>query len=167
MLSEDLVYLGTKAFLKAHGWTLLAGQPPNGCNSLPVVEIKCPERKGIGSLGAYKPDLIAARDGIFLLVECKPDHSVRDAIKLADILASGERVNLLYAEICQRKLLERKGIECNAMRFSAGIRGALAHSGSPQRQEHLLSIIINTPEGEGYYVLPSAHDHMLSCLKNA
>lgn len=161
LLPEDQIYLGAKALLIRTGWKVLAGQPPDGCDNLPVVEIKIPDRKSIGSRGAYKPDLIAAKASVFLLVECKPGHSDADAVKLRTILRDPVRIRLLFAEIQQRHLLERRGLSTNEAEFCRGIRGALAHSGRPVPQPDLATITIIDPEGDGEVILPTFVDSLM------
>jgi len=154
LLEEDEVYLGAKAVLRSHGWILLGGQPPSGCDHLPVVEVKLPGRTGIGSKGAYKPDLVAAKDGIFMLIECKPDHSPADADKLRAILRDSERISLLYQELSQRKLFERRGISARKEEFCESVTGALAHSGTPRSMPDLITISVRDISGVGEIIEP-------------
>ena len=125
-LSEDIVYVGAKRWLRANDWVVLAGQPPSGCDHLPVVEIKSPEQFGKGSRGALKPDLIAAKGDALLLVECKPAFSEADAAKLRAIMEDSARVTLLFAELRQRGLLEKAGWTPSTS--VTRVHGALAHS---------------------------------------
>jgi len=133
---------------------LIAGQPPNGCDNLPVVEIKLPGKIGIGSKGAFKPDLIAAKGGVFLIIECKPDHSPSDVDKLRGIIGNRERILLLYEEINQRKLLRRRGIDVTAKDFCGNIKGAIAHSGKPIKLPGLYVLCIEGASGKGKLLMP-------------
>lgn len=157
-LAEDEVYLGAKALLIRRGWQLLAGQPPDGCDHLPVVEVKWAGRTGIGSKGAYKPDLLAHRLGIFLLVECKPDHSEADANKLREILRDPDRVALLFEEMTQRRLFERHGVTCHLAAFRRGLRGGLAHSGDGPPQPDLIVLLVQGMDGSGSVIPPTRPD---------
>jgi hypothetical protein len=154
LLGEDIIYIHAKSFLIDSGWKVLAGQPPNGCDNLPVVEIKLASKTEKGSRGACKPDLIAFKEGLCLLVECKPNHSEEDAAKLRGVLDSVERVDLLYLEIQQRHLLERRGITASESEFKKGLRGALAHSGKVQPQNDLWIIAVKDSEGATSIHLP-------------
>lgn len=160
-MKEDEVYISTKAFLIKQSWTLLAGQPPNGCDHLPVVEIKMSERIGIGSFGSYKPDLIASKNGIFLIIECKPDHSIDDAKKILSILSDQCRVENLYEEILQRRLFERRGIIIHKNDFRANLWGALAHSGIAKKEEKLLVLTLRNINGDGELLPPEIADKKL------
>ena len=39
-MNEDQIYLSTKSWFRKNGYLVLAGQPPSGSDSIPVVEIK-------------------------------------------------------------------------------------------------------------------------------
>ena len=73
MLTEEEVYNGTKKILIKNNYTLLGGQPPRGVDHLPVIEIKSGLNREKGSKDSFKPDLVAYRDGILIIIECKPD----------------------------------------------------------------------------------------------
>lgn len=150
------MYVGAKKILQRLGWTVIAGQPPSGSDHLPVVEIKSPLRTGIGSIGSYKPDLIAHREGHSMLVECKPVHSQADARKLRLILKDPERILLLYSEIQQRGLFRRRGFEVSYKDFARNLRGALAHSGPVIVQQDLVVIAVESLSGKGQ-LLPAAY----------
>lgn len=154
ILSEDEVYLGSKAILRRNGWILVAGQPPDGCDSLPVVEIKLPGRQGIGSGGAYKPDLIVSDGNKTLIVECKPRHSASDVEKLKNIIGDDKRISLLYKELVQRRLLARRGISISEEEFRRNIFCALAHSGEPTAVPNFYMILVKDRFGEGEILPP-------------
>jgi hypothetical protein len=124
---EDEIYVAAKALLRKEGWRLLAGQPPAGSDHLPVVEIKDPLREGLGSRGAFKPDLIAHRSGTVLICECKPLYDRRDEAKLLSVLSSPGRLAELELELRSRGLWARHGIEEPESGFV--YQGALAHAG--------------------------------------
>lgn len=140
-MEEDEVYIAAKAFFTARGWTLLAGQPPNGSDHLPVVEIKLRGKTRIGSKGALKPDLIAHSSGIFAIVEAKSEHSDSDAQKLREVLNDEHRIQLLYQEMKQRHLFERHRIAVDNSLFRNGLVGVLAHAGPPVPQSDLVSLV--------------------------
>ncbi len=151
-LREDEVYLGTKSLLAKHGWLLIGGQPPSGCNHLPVIEVKDKRMNERGSRGAYKPDLVAYKNGILMLIECKPKRNLRDIRKLREILADDARKRALLNEIDQRKALERVGVE----QATSGLRiaGAVAHSGKGAAMDDLWTIIIADVSGHGTITEP-------------
>lgn len=146
--------MAAKRALKGWGFQLLAGQPPSGCDHLPVVEVKDPERIGIGSKGAYKPDLIAHRAGVFLIVECKPEHDDGDAEKLRGILASPARLKLLYEEIRLRRIFDRHKVITDADHFQARLRGCLAHAGAVRPIDDLYVIHTGVESDEAVLLAP-------------
>jgi len=105
------VYIATKTVLKQIGLKLIGGQPPNGTDSLPVIEIADPSILSKGSKGSFKPDLIAfcpTRQKI-VIVECKPEFSLSDVEKL--LLASDtKRLALLSQELRQRGFEKKHGL---------------------------------------------------------
>lgn len=148
LLSEGEVYVGAKRLLESQGWTLLAGQPPNGRDHLPVVEIKWTGREGIGSEGALRPDLVAVRGEVLLVVECKPTHDAADAGKLRRVLGSEDRRRLLVEELRQRHLFERRGFQRRAA-WEDRVAGGLSHSGSVRRLPDLWVIAVRSAAGDG------------------
>lgn len=163
--AEDEVYIGAKTLLRSHGWTLLAGQPPSGCNHLPVVEIKWSGHVGKGSKGAYKPDLIASKAGVFMLVECKPNHSKTDVEKLREILGDASRKSLLFKELTQRHLLERHGITSGEIEFCNRLIGAIAHPGAVHLLPDLVVLSIASIKGEGRVLPPEVcHERVRDVL---
>ena len=154
-MEEDEVYLASKALLKREGWLLLGGQPPSGCDSLPVIEVKAPTRVRLGSKGAFKPDLVAFKCGVFLLVECKPTHNDRDAQKLREILGDEDRLETLYREMNQRSLFQRHHIGVKPEVFKTVVRGAIAHAGSLVKQSDLLVLLVRRAPQRSEIVLPS------------
>lgn len=150
------MYIATKAFLTRNSWLLIAGQPPSGCDSLPVVEIKSPRRVGIGSNKAYKPDLIAYRSSAFLLVECKPAHSDRDAAKLRTVLGDPDRLALLFAELHQRSIMKKYCDGWTVDRFRGSVLGALAHNGKLREQPDLAVIVVTNINGDGRFFPPGS-----------
>lgn len=118
-MNETEVYIATKTVLKQFGLKLIGGQPPNGTDSFPVIEIADPSILTKGSKGSFKPDLIAfcpTRQKI-VIVECKPEFSLNDVEKL--ILASdNKRLGLLSQELRQRGFEKKHGLLLD----STGIR---------------------------------------------
>ncbi|MBS1796784.1 MAG: hypothetical protein JSS81_23340 [Acidobacteria bacterium] len=154
-LEEDEIYIGSKIILQKNGWELLAGQPPNGCDHIPVVEIKSATNTEKGSKLSYKPDLIAHKFGIFLLVECKPVYCETDALKLRDILTDPSRKLMLFNELEQRKIFLRHKIVTNLDTFVSGLNGALAYSGIDYFQKDLFTIKVSNIYGDGSIIQPS------------
>lgn len=124
-MKEEEIYVAVKWWLKRESWDVLGGQPPSGTDHLPVIEIKDDLQAQRGSLGAYKPDLVAMKGFVVALIECKPNYDLNDHQKLNDVLSSWRRLRSLWNEICLRypsgvvSAIEFKDIE---------FVGILAHS---------------------------------------
>ncbi len=104
-MNEEAVFTQTRRILNSLRWEIVGGQPPGGSHNIPVIEIKDPDRVGKGSKGAFKPDIVAYRDGTWILVEAKPRYSNSDRLKLLGIIAHSNRLRELANELHQRGLL--------------------------------------------------------------
>lgn len=107
-MREDEIYLLTKRWVKDQNFQILGGQPPNGTDRFPVIEIKSGENLDKGSRNVFKPDLVVATSDLILIVECKPRFDAADITKLIEISASRARLLALVDEIRQRRCLERR-----------------------------------------------------------
>lgn len=127
-MTEEKVYLGSKNYLINNGYTVIAGQPPRGVDHLPVIEIKDtnPDK---GSKSAYKPDLVAYKNGTFFIIECKPSFSYDDYLKLKSILNSPIRIHNFYIELHQYHLLEKVNYCGSFNDFTNNLQISLAYSG--------------------------------------
>lgn len=104
-MSEDEIYIYTKEWLIAKGYDILGGQPPNGSDDIPVVEIKKEKNQNKGSKGSFKPDLVAKDSKEILVVECKPKYDKDDEEKLNQVLIKKKRQQLFVEELLQRRLI--------------------------------------------------------------
>ena len=116
---------------------------------MPVIEVKTVKNKTKGSLGSFKPDLIAANESVILVVECKPTFSAADVTKLRELQSSAERRQNLAEEIMQRGILHRHDIAAHNWRdIDARFHFAVSYHGSVVDLDDILVICINT-EGSG------------------
>ena len=104
-MSEDEIYIYTKEWLIAKGYDILGGQPTNGSDDIPVVEIKKEKNQNKGSKGSFKPDLVAKDSKEILVVECKPKYDKDDEEKLNQVLIKKKRQQLFVEELLQRRLI--------------------------------------------------------------
>jgi hypothetical protein len=94
-ITEAFVHRAVRRYLRANGWTLVAGQWPGGTDDeLHVLYIVDPTvardfspdpRRH--SLDKFVPDIVALRGDTLLIVEAKPDYSESDYEKLERLLA--------------------------------------------------------------------------------
>jgi hypothetical protein len=130
-MREDEIYILCKSFLREEGWKIIGGQPPRGTDHYPVIEIKSDSNASKGSLGSFKPDLVAIKEGYVLLCECKPTFDPTDVAKLHEVLQSQSRINQLSLELTQRNLLHR--IE--------GVLAVVAFGGTSTLSDDLVGVI--------------------------
>lgn len=146
-MREDEIYVITKKWFKQKGFIAIAGQPPNGCDNIPTIEIKDILNHNKGSKGAYKPDLVFANEDNIIIVECKPLHDDDDEKKLLGILENNSRISLLYEELTQRNIFKRRKIEkfySNLTSFEKKIKLCLAHAGEYKLMEKINTLCINS-----------------------
>lgn len=154
MLSEEEVYNGTKRWLRKNGFLVIAGQPARGVDHLPVIEIKNPTGDK-GSKFSYKPDLVAYKNNVFYIIECKPGYDSDDNTKINDVLLSENRLKSFYTEINQYKLFDKVNYRPTFSVFKNSIEGILAFSGSPGPNCNLHKIIVATWQGEARWIQKS------------
>lgn len=103
-LTEGLIHVATRRYLRDDGWRLIAGQYPGGSDdelhTLYVVDPTVardnspdPRRHSSGKL---VPDIVALRRRTLLIVEAKVGYSVEDRNKLVYLLTD-RRADLLAA----------------------------------------------------------------------
>jgi len=86
-LKEPEIYLLAKRLLKKNDWEIIGGEPPDGTDNIPRIEIHDPNNKNKGSGGSKKIDLIAFKDEKLLLLELKTYFDATDILKLDDIVS--------------------------------------------------------------------------------
>jgi len=155
MLNEEEVYNSTKKILKKNDFIILGGQPPRGVDHLPVIEIKSGLNHGKGSKDSFKPDLVAFKDNIFYIIECKPVFNFGDHRKLCKILNSEKRILFFYLELNQRSILKKVSYSNSFEFFKHSIRGCLAYSGKFFSSNCLIHIVVENFLGKGKIIYPS------------
>ena len=151
MLTEEEVYNGAKRWLRKNGFTVIAGQPARGVDHLPVIEIKNPTGDK-GSKYSYKPDLVAYKDKIFYIIECKPGFDSDDNTKINDVLSSETRLKSFFIEIEQYQLFGRIGYHPSFFEFKDSIEGVLAFSGPLGPACTLHKLIVETWQGQAKWL---------------
>jgi hypothetical protein len=151
-MREDEVYVGTKIWFSKNGFSPLAGQPPNGCDHLPTIEIKSATNLNKGSKGSFKPDLVFANSKFLILVECKPLDDREDELKLLEVLSNSDRQRMLFEELSQRGIFKRRKLEESFPNFKileSKLRLCLAHSGEPRSMDKVVTLSLSTIKGSG------------------
>jgi hypothetical protein len=150
-MREDSVYYYTKRWFTDAGFRILAGQPPNGTDRFPVIEVKSGTNNERGSRNVFKPDLIAATDLSIVLVECKPRFSQEDVDKLRSIRDDQQRRTALVEELRQRRVLESNDLGSSyreALAIDQALRFAIAFEGSRVDLSDIYSLVLES-NGDG------------------
>ncbi|MCL2755523.1 MAG: hypothetical protein FWE45_00525 [Firmicutes bacterium] len=147
-MTEEEIYLGTKIGLLKRGFKIMAGQPPRGTDSLPVIEIKSGEHTNKGSYRSYKPDLVCY-DGINIyIIECKPNYNYPDVCKLLSVKNSPLRISMFYNELEKRGLFEKFNIPAAPNTFADLLKFCIAYSGTKVENPDVDHIIVSDMQGD-------------------
>jgi hypothetical protein len=90
LLREDFIHYHMREGLRDDGWTLVAGQYPNGSDDElralyvvdPLVARDRSPKPRHHSEDKLVPDLVAHKEGLLLVVEAKPGYDLGDEAKL-------------------------------------------------------------------------------------
>ena len=148
-MREDEIYLLTKQWVVSRELHVLGGQPPNGTDRFPVIEIKSDEHSEKGSRTSYKPDLIVATTDHLLIIECKPRFNLEDVTKLNEIAGSSTRLDAFIGELRQRRSLERRNHSLALLsdrELESRIRCCVAYSGEHYPVPNMYSLVFS-PDG--------------------
>jgi hypothetical protein len=141
--SETQVFISIKDFLFQNDWRLLGGQPPSGTDHLPVIEIRDPLFTGKGSKGSFKPDLIAWKGYVLMILELKPSFSQSDRRKINLVLQSPDRINSLWESLIERNIdLGPQGTIAD-VRKGSKVVGGLGYGGEPISHPELWRFHLN------------------------
>ena len=145
-MREDEIYLLTKGWVIGQKFQILGGQPPNGTDRFPVIEIKSEKSLARGSRTSFKPDLVVATSDLLIIVECKPKFDEADIAKLNEISASHTRLRALITEIRQRRCLERRAhslAEILDEELIKRTRFCVSYSGKHHPVDDVYSLVFN------------------------
>jgi hypothetical protein len=143
---EDEIYFLTKNWMLEQQFHILGGQPPNGTDRFPVIEIKSDQNTQRGSRTSFKPDLVVATNDHLLIVECKPEFDKSDVSKLREIASTEARLHAMIQEIRQRKSLERRDHNLASLKDDELIhrtRLFVAYSGNAHPVDEIYSLVFN------------------------
>ena len=95
-INESFVHVAMREYLRSSGWTLIAGEFPNGSDdelnvlsiSDPVVARDNSPDPRRHSFGEIVPDLVAYKNGVILIIEAKPRYSYDDKLKLNSLFSN-------------------------------------------------------------------------------
>ena len=160
-MNEDQIYISTKLWFKKNNYIILAGQPPSGSDTIPVVEIKDKSNQDKGSKGSYKPDLIVKKNNSIAILECKPKFDMGDKKKLLDIIDDDQRKKELFIELTQRKLINKNIQELNYNDFLINIRFCMSFNGDYESLEKISILNIFNEIGDAELIQPKNNNYNL------
>ncbi len=120
-LREDFIHFHMRRGLIADGWTLLAGEYPNGSDDelAPLSAMdpalardRSPDHRR-HSTNELVPDLVAIRDVTLLVVEAKPSFDLGDQAKLVTL----RDVRRIDFDTALRPFLRRAGMNSDPSRY--------------------------------------------------
>ena len=135
--------------LKKKGWILIGGEPPNGTNSMPRIELKEEMHTAKGSKGSKKIDLLFFKEGYFLLLELKERYNISDVKKLNEVADNEKWRRAFILALKEKRALEMKNISINAREYilsNKKLIKAIAYSKGKSNHAEFITFIIN--EGE-------------------
>jgi len=101
---EDVVWWTLYERFSDKGWKIVGGQPPKGTSPVDVVRLRL-KTSARGGFSGFIPDLIANKENVVIVFECKPKMSVENEVKL-------DRVFSIFSEdYLARKFRLIKGVK--------------------------------------------------------
>ncbi len=98
-IREDIVHYAVRQYLKQKGFSLIAGQYPNGSDdelsALNIMDLELardnsPDHRR-HSMNKIVPDIVAYKSSFLLFIELKPTYSSADELKLTNLLRKRRR----------------------------------------------------------------------------
>lgn len=110
-VSEYSITYGVKTFLLNHNWEVIAYNPPGSQGTFTIPN---PNKDGgyRGQLGSESPDVIAVKQDVVLVVECKPNFDLVDSRKLERLSSDRDKMailNTLIQRVCKANDIELLG----------------------------------------------------------
>src|SRR3989338_2654144 len=146
MVSETEIYLKLKRELPKKGWILIGGEPPDGTNSMPRIELKDYSNISKGSKGSKKIDLVFFKGGFFLLLELKEEYDYSDVKKLNEIAQDEKWRNAFITALKEKKALELKNISIDQQNYIHSnnlLIKAIAYSEGTAKHDDFVTFIVD------------------------
>lgn len=149
MVSETQIYLNLRKYLPERGWVLVGGDPPDGTNSIPRIELKEETHTAKGSKGSKKIDLLFFKQGYFLLLELKGKYNISDVKKLNEIVDTEKWRKAFILALKEKRALELKNIKINEQEYILSgkkLIRAIAYSEGKSNHAEFVTFVINDGE---------------------
>lgn len=137
---EYAITYGVKTFLLKHNWDVIAYNPPGSQGTFTIPN---PSKDGgyRGQTGSESPDVIAVKNDVVLIVECKSSFNLEDSNKLERLSKNVEKMQILSTLI-------RRVCDANNITLPRNLRYvfALAYQGKKHDIKHLgfISVDVKT-----------------------
>jgi hypothetical protein len=130
-IREYAITYAVKNFLLSKNWDVIAYNPPGSQGTFTIPN---PSKDGgyRGQTGSESPDIIAIKNGIVMIVECKTTFNLDDSKKLNSLSTDGKKMEIL-------EMLISRVCKANAINVPDKIDYifALAYQGTPQKSSFL------------------------------
>ncbi|MHA1812698.1 MAG: hypothetical protein ACTSYX_04600 [Candidatus Thorarchaeota archaeon] len=146
-MDEQEIYVSMKEFLERLGWDVLGGEPPDGTNVIPRIEIKDPYYRGKGSRGSKKIDLISHKAGFLLLTELKSIYDAGDVEKLNRIVADQRWRESLVEALQEKRAFDRLGIDYERESYTHSSRRlvkSVGHLGPSRAPKDFITFLVQS-----------------------
>ena len=146
MVSETEIYLKLKKELPERGWILIGGEPPDGTNSMPRIELKDYSNLSKGSKGSKKIDLVFFKNGFFLLLELKEKYDYSDVKKLNEIVQKEKWRKAFMIALKEKRALELKNISISQQNYIQSndlLIKAIAYSEGKAKHDDFVTFVID------------------------
>lgn len=146
MVSETEIYLKLKKELPKRGWILIGGEPPDGTNSMPRIELKDYSNLSKGSKGSKKIDLVFFKNGFFLLLELKEKYDYSDVKKLNEIVQEEKWRKAFMIALKEKRALELKNISISQQNYIQSndlLIKAIAYSEGKAKHDGFVTFVID------------------------
>ncbi len=157
-IREYEVTYGTKCLLLELNWNVIAYNPPGSQGTFTIPN---PKKDGSyrGQTGSESPDVIAIKNDVVLIVECKPNFSIEDSKKLQRLSKNPEKMEILGTLI-------HRVCKANEIVTSKNLRYifALAYQGKNHNIKELgfISIDVESAFDITNLIAKSSYEHMFS-----
>jgi len=128
---EYAITYGVKNLLLSKKWDVIAYNPPGSQGTFTIPN---PRKDGgyRGQTGSESPDVIAIKNDVVLIVECKPSFDLDDANKMKRLSEDSEKMEIL-------SILVRRVCAANEIKISGDLEYiyALAYQGEMHNEKEL------------------------------
>jgi hypothetical protein len=138
-IREYAITYAVKNYLLSKNWDVIAYNPPGSQGTFTIPN---PSKDGgyRGGTGSESPDIIAIKNGLVIVVECKTTFNVDDSLKLNNLFTDKRKMEIL--EILISRVCEANSIKVpDKMEYIF----ALAYEGIPHKSNFLglISVEVN------------------------